>query len=328
MAKPPGDHPTGNGQLKRRHHTVPRFHLRRFANGRDQMTRVELPGDRRHLISVTDATVVKDFYLGELADGTWSDAVEDFLGAIEDDAAPAVRQIVDNCVWPIPDEARAAIANWAAVQYLRTPAMRRQQDDVADALAKLQIKVGGRPGIRRLLERGANEPVTDDDVEVQWQDWSNFDKFRVKAHPNEHLRLMMDLFPRVATMMSDRGWVLVRFQRKTLITSDNPVVLIAPEGHDCNYGVGLFTAAGIFVPLDRRVGLLMLGVNENDCRLPGTVMWSKAFNSNISFNARRAIFHHPDDTPLADMRLPQPREPEIDMRDQIEGLVLPDGGPR
>jgi len=84
----------------RRHHTVPQFHLRRFADEQGQLTRVELPGFKRVRVSVRNATVEKDFYARELADGSWTASAEERLAEIETRAADAVRDLVDARSWP------------------------------------------------------------------------------------------------------------------------------------------------------------------------------------------------------------------------------------
>ncbi|MET8197417.1 DUF4238 domain-containing protein [Micromonospora sp. NPDC005222] len=96
----------GKDKLRRRHHIVPRFYLQRFADQRGLLRRIVLPGDVRHSVSVTDATVAKDFYLVEEEDGSRSDRVEELLGDVETEAAEAFRTVVDRHVWPIPDDAR------------------------------------------------------------------------------------------------------------------------------------------------------------------------------------------------------------------------------
>ena len=47
--------------VARRHHTVPQFYLRGFSED-DQLTMVQLPGDRRFSQSVRKAAVEIDFY--------------------------------------------------------------------------------------------------------------------------------------------------------------------------------------------------------------------------------------------------------------------------
>jgi len=108
-------------KLKRRNHTVNRSYLQRFADSDGLLMRVELPGDKRMPVSVTDATVIKNFYVVKLPDGTETDMVEDAFGIVEAAAAKAIRSIVDRMTWPIPAKEREDIAGWASLQYLRGP---------------------------------------------------------------------------------------------------------------------------------------------------------------------------------------------------------------
>jgi hypothetical protein len=182
-------------QPKRRHHTVPRFHLKRFADENGRLMRTELPGARRHPISVNDATVEKDFYSVELPDGSSTDCFEDRLGEIEGVAARAIRDLVDNESWPIPPDTREGIAAWAALQYLRTPANRQAGNEVADLTLKLEIAAGGRDRLRQALEEIDGRPVTDAEVDEWWAEMTDFDSYHVVNHPNAHIKQIGRLLP-------------------------------------------------------------------------------------------------------------------------------------
>jgi hypothetical protein len=155
------------GKLKRRHHTVPRFHLERFANERRQLIRVPLAGPRSHPASIGDASVEKDFYLIEREDGTRTDALEDLLSEAEGRAATAVRAVVDEGAWPIPDEHRHGIALWAASQALRTTANRQSGDEIADMLFKLTVGMKGKSGVARALAETLGRDPSDAEVETE-----------------------------------------------------------------------------------------------------------------------------------------------------------------
>ena len=116
--------PAGTRQLKRRNHTVSKSYLRRFADDRGRPTRVTLPGDARVKVSINDATVVRNFYVVQLDDGSESDEAEDLFSVVEGNAVAAIRALVDQRVWPIPSDVRTAIAEWVAPQYLRVPWVR------------------------------------------------------------------------------------------------------------------------------------------------------------------------------------------------------------
>lgn len=317
----------GKDKLQRRHHIVPKFYLRRFADQRGLLNRVLLPGDVRHAVSINDATVAKDFYLVEEEDGSRSDRVEKLLSDIETEAADAFRVVVDRNTWPIPDDARIAIACWAAFQALRTTVTRQSGDELADMLLKLQIGAGGKPQIRAVLREGIGREPTEEEVDQEWARLSDFDSYTVAPHPNTHVKTMLDLMPGTAHMFYDRGWNLVRFQRKTIATCDNPVLLIPSSNHPPGHGVGLATAGAILVPLGRREALLMGELKTKDSRRPGTAAMAKDFNWLVVGQAHTTVFHHPEDDPLAGMTLPQPRSRIMGGYEQIRNFVFPDGMP-
>jgi len=317
----------GKDKLQRRHHIVPKFYLRRFADQRGLLNRVLLPGDVRHAVSINDATVAKDFYLVEEEDGSRSDRVEKLLSSIETEAADAFRVVVDRETWPIPDDARIAIASWAAFQILRTTVQRQSGAELADMLFKLQMGAGGKPQLRSMLRKNLNREPTEAEVEELWTKVSNFDSYVVAPHPNSHIKTMLDLMPKAAHMFYERGWSLIRWKRKSLVTSDHPVVLVADPDHPKWSGVGLRTAGAILVPLDRRTALWMKAPKAADEQLPGTTLMANGFNWLIVGQAHKALFHHPDDDPLAGMSLPHPRGRLMGGYEQVKGFVFPDGMP-
>jgi hypothetical protein len=66
----------------------------------------------------------------------------------------------------------------------------------------------------------------------------------------------------------------------------------------------------------------MTEIGGDDDTGPGTTKLAKDFNQLLARNARRAIFHHPDDQPLEGIELPEPREREIYV-DHPAGLPPP-----
>ncbi|MCX4400029.1 DUF4238 domain-containing protein (plasmid) [Streptomyces sp. NBC_00053] len=304
-----------NQPRKRRHHTVPRFYLARFADARKQLMRVELPGIKGHLMSIGNATVENDFYLVETNDGSPSDAVEDSLSELEGQAATALRQLIDERVWPIPEAVRRPIAAWAAIQYLRTPAARQAGNDIADAGLKLSIALGGRSQMRAALESVEARPVTEAEVDEMWALMNAFDDYKYEAHQNLHVHTMSQSFPGTAAGFFSRGWHVVRFTRKALITTDTPVVLMKGPGQGLGLPIGTASAGGVLVPLDRRMALIMGEPHTEDFPLSGSTSIAKALNQRLVWNARRAAFHHPEDDPLCGLELPQPRDTEVTFTD-------------
>lgn len=176
-------------QLKRRNHTVNKSYLRRFANGDGQLMQVELPGDKRVLVSITDATVYKNFYLLRLPDGTETDAAEDAFSVVESAATEAIRSLVDHGTWPIPSRVRQDIAGWAALQYLRGPWVRQLGREIAEGFsgAGVPIRTGGGEQITVSMSADGIDELTG---------------------PRLQLELIRRQLPEVAAMLCERDWIL------------------------------------------------------------------------------------------------------------------------
>ncbi|MEU1366614.1 DUF4238 domain-containing protein [Streptomyces sp. NPDC005803] len=313
--------------LKRANHTVPRSYLERFADEHKQITKVRLGGGEGRREPIKRSTVIRDFYLMETASGEWTDAVEDAFGDIENKGIQAIRAIVDQREWPPAKEHRVALSMWAALQHVRVPAVRQQGDEIADYLLKLTIAVKGKPQIREVMEKSLGRPPTAGEVEERWQSLTDFDSYSVKQHPNYHLKLIKDLVPRTAAFFHSRSWGLCRFEKKTLLTSDSPLVLVPRPGDDPYEGVGLATAAGFLLPLDRRAALMIRGDEGADSRIPPTAHVAKTINQKVVLEAYRSVFHHPDDKILDGLVVPEPSTREVDIRGDLRGFLMPDGWP-
>lgn len=78
-------------------------------------------------------------------------------------------------------------------------------------------------------------------------------------------------------MWANMQWSLNVFQRRTLLTSDHPVMLLPPTEDDPHFGVGIATAAGYGAPLSRHLGLVInASPNLPDMRVPGTTAIAKS----------------------------------------------------
>ena len=240
--------------VARRHHTVPKFYLRGFA-ARDQITTVRLPGDHRFTQSVSDATVAKNFYTVEShKDGGGGDVVEAALSEVES-ATASVFTAIKHGTWPLPPDDRMTLAYFVALQATRVPAERRTMDHVARQLLRLQVGAGGKSGLRRELQRQGRD-VTDDLVERVWSQATRPEGPPFQRSQAEHIQQMIELADELLKYIAGRPWSLVRFDRRSLITSDSPVGLVPDPKTEPWHGVGYLTAWGVTFPLTRKLGIL------------------------------------------------------------------------
>jgi Protein of unknown function (DUF4238) len=191
--------------VKRRNHTVNGSYLARFADDRGLLAGIELPG-RHFRVSVGRATVIRNFYVTRLPDGSECDQAEDDFCAIEARASASMKILIDQHKWPVPDTVRADIATWAALQYLRIPAVRQLASEITGAYIKVGV------------------PFTTDTGE-QTRLWMPDDEAAPEKLKHLHLEFIKKNTPVVARMLYARDWHLTFFTRKSLVTSDSPVVL-------------------------------------------------------------------------------------------------------
>lgn len=277
--------------MKRRNHTVNGSYLTRFADDRGLLAGIELPG-RRLPVPVDRATVIRNFYVTRLPDGSESDQAEDDFCDIEGRASASIKILIDQRRWPIPDVARVDIATWAALQFLRVPAVRQLAREIAGAYIEPGVPFTTSTGQQTRLRMPADEA----------------DPEKLKRL---HLEFITKNTPVVAQMLYTRHWHLTFFTRKTLATSDSPVVLRPMLRYPAGTSVAVGDAAEVQVPLDRRAALSMTAAGRGDQLRPGSAKIAADLNQAVANNARRFLFHHPSDDPLAGLALPQPRPREL-----------------
>ncbi|MFE9993458.1 DUF4238 domain-containing protein [Streptomyces avermitilis] len=309
----------------RRQHTVPRFYLKRFADADERIMRVPIGSEQAPLpCGIKDVAVRNDFYSFPDDTGQLDDSVEIALSKLEGEAAHVLRMVVDDHCWPLPAAERKTMTDWVAAQFLRVPARREAANEVFDHLTKTTLAIEGKRGLRERLEAESGGPVPDEEVERKWAEKTDFSSYTVKPPVVHHLASMASGIPAAADVLMQRGWVLYRFKRKKLITSDHPVTLIRDPRTPRWIGVGLATAAGVAIPLDRQVVLLMSAPGAPDRTGSPTAALAQDFNQRFAFSARSAVFHHPDDTPLVGVELPPRRTSEMRVSQDPEDFIRPE----
>lgn len=319
------------GKRIRRQHVVSRFYLNGFANDSNGIRRVTLPGDESHLLSTTNAGVIKDFYTVTLPDGTQSDAFEQAFGQVEGPAAEALRAI-ESGEWPVAGERRAALAEWIALQHLRSEDVRASQGTIDAELIRLIVGTSGKAALRRVIETAEGREIPDDELDREWRDITKSGGPTLIPDTVKHIKLLVSLLDGTTGYLHDCHWSVFRFSRRALVTSDHPVSLTAGPDHPSWRGVGLATADMFLVPLARRLALAI----QPRHRLPagrgvvpdtvqqGTTLIARSINQETVLRARRYIYHHPDDSPLVGLHLPDKESHQWEATNS-DGLIREEG---
>ena len=299
---------------QRRHHVVPRLHLRGFATPDGRITQIDLDTGRRREVSISDAAVIRDFYTVVTPDGTRTDAWERWLSEVEDDIAPALRRAVEMPEFRLTDDDRERLARWIALQYLRGPDNRRQMSEIASFTIRAQVGMGGLAYLQHAMSQGLGRDVTMVEAERVWDDITSPEGPDIAVAGDEHLETLARMYDKASAMVYGRSWGRIRFNRHHLAVSDAPVNLIRGDDY---LAAGWAGARAITVPLDRRTLLWLelpggLGPAE-DQDLQATAVLARAHNHSAVLGAERFVYFHPADDPIPPEAAPRPRPKRLEI---------------
>ena len=276
----------------KRHHQVPQFYLRGFANDDDQVTVVRLGATPRSFTTaVKNVAVESHFYDVDWLGGERRGELEAFLGRVEDAAAESLQTVLSGRS-PSPVD-RYNLSVWIVLQYIRGRGGRGDSIELQKLLTRAQIAVQGRDDfITRMRELGAEDPD---------QDWDRMIVAGEIPDPPtarfQHARTMLSLAAKIAPIYTGAHWFLVRFRRQKLLTSDEPVCLWQEPTTDPGLGIGLVTADIVSIPLSRDT-LLSIAPQIQDGELsweaPSTLL-GRGTVGNTWRCAGEILIHHPDD---------------------------------
>jgi Protein of unknown function (DUF4238) len=199
-----------------RHHAVPNFHLKGFA---DQRKKVWLSHRERAHPGTTniDNIAFKDFYTYLNNDGQPDGRFEQLLHELETDAANVFRRITSPILAnkPLSDRERESLCLYVAFQLVRGPRKRREIEVLADLGTRL-----------RLLGFNESEIYQDPDTGETW----DLSKIEVLAHPNEHISIAGNLAIEIFKRLIDRPIAIVEVTQSSFIICDEPVMV--DRSHD------------------------------------------------------------------------------------------------
>jgi len=319
----------------RRQHVVSRFYLNGFASDVGRIRRVALPGEPAHVLSTGDASVIKDFYTITLPDGTQSDMFEKAFGEVEGPASAALRKLLGG-TWPITGDHRAALATWIALQHLRAEDVRASQGSMNAQFIRLIVGTAGKQALRALIEKAESRDVPDAELDREWADITKPGGPDLIPDVKQHIKILMDLLPGMAAYLHDCHWTLFRFTRRSMVTSDHPVSLVVGDDHPEWSGVGIATAELFLIPLSRRIALtiqphdrfpsLPPGLDRvPDFQHDGTTQIANSINQQTVLGARKYVYHHPEDSPLKRLHLPEPEHSLGPSMSDVSHLIREEG---
>jgi hypothetical protein len=192
---------------QKRHHYVPQFYLRRFANARGQLRVYRTHSHSEPLMTtVKNAAVKTGFYKIDLSGPGDPMSLEKLLSGIEGKAAAAIARLAGGAIPPSRID-RDVLSMYIALQLVRTPEQRRSIEETTDIMEKVfyENMTEGRAR-QRLGEIGA--PTTQERVAEIVDIAQHPERYFFVPHRNELLRLMLDTARGIAPTIHNRSWWL------------------------------------------------------------------------------------------------------------------------
>jgi Protein of unknown function (DUF4238) len=189
-----------------KHHTVPAFYLRRFADSTGRLLVRDRPTGRSLPPITVSKLAIKDFYTTVNDDGTLDGRMEELLGKVEGEAAQLLKLLLSPYRRPgqLTAAERTTLCQFIAFQMVRGPRKRREMELEADYTIKLQAG-------NQLTKRDLRE-------------------ITAVPHPNEHIRLMGPLSYQIFRYLMPRPVLVARIDAPLFVTCDEPV-LVDNEDH-------------------------------------------------------------------------------------------------
>lgn len=295
-----------------RHHLVPQFVLRNFADDRHNL-RAHSRDDlhKSHLSSVTNACNEVGFYRIETdhlepgaRKGHDPEHVEKLLAELEADAARIVAGLLQGRL-PTAEEDVFHLALFVAAQSTRGWQFRR---DINQAMTlRMRAEMRYDPKVFRSARarlRDLGEPYGERDVERFLDEVYGDSGPKLRAtEPVLVQASLQHALEELTPLLLERAPGLYVFDEPALLTSDAPVVSWAPGN---GRAVGMGNAKLIFMPLSRTVALVYGPKGTSRVRA-GTIIRAKQINHRVADGAVRWVYQHPDDDVVATIQLPPER---------------------
>jgi hypothetical protein len=218
---------------KRRHHYLPQFYLRNFANSKDRRNAwvYAKAGNIVHSATPRNLGIEKDYHTVTLADGTKDrHTIEETVAALENVAAPVVQKILRRA--SLTSEDNEIFAVFAAQMFLRVPARRDNAGRMMSEMLKhsAQQLAGNKESFHTDYRRFQEETGDQSDLDPEeLRQYILGDDYVLTVNSSAALGLSFGAMEVVSTCFLRMQWAFLhRNGRFRLITCDNPVFCCDP----------------------------------------------------------------------------------------------------
>lgn len=246
----------------KRHHYVPQFYLKNFANDKGQIWVYDRQTKKYRQQNVRDTAVQQHYYRIETKDGTHSTEIESFLAELEGNACTAIVKLERGET--LTEDDRQYVAAYVALQMTRVPDFEKSSNESQEKLIRKMFKMSFHSveATQKRLDK-LKEKIGEVSGEVSPEEMYEFiqqDRYKMKFPRQNAIRSMLKLAEHTANYFIQMDWLLLRAGGGgTFITSDNPYTLFPPPTYNPNDFWD--SAVGILTPGAKKA----LPVSPNSC---------------------------------------------------------------
>lgn len=295
----------------KRHHQVPRFYLRAFADPKGRIQVYDrVSGRTLERQRIENVAVESDLYTVTDDEGRPSDGAERAIARLEGGISESLSRLRGpDAVLAAEDQAN--VAAFIALQFVRTTAMRDQFENLFDLKIRMmtEANVGGDPPhmVERFIEKRHGAAP----------DWLKEQVRSVAADPSRPIRLpteewlvmMAELLPYLASELLARTWRLLMAGEGTYLTCDNPIALIVDPA-DSIQAVRLRNAVQILMPVAPDRLLVIEGAEPGPITVTTAYgAWIRWANRSVANRSSRHVYWHPRSNPMKTIQIPSEPRP-------------------
>ena len=236
-------HMAGKNNAAKLHHYVPQGYLRGFATDQERITTIPLDRARKSFTtSVRNVAAQNHFHTAEeLEEPDW---FEKALSGVEGDAIKTIRSF-ERGEFPPSEPERWAFSYYMALQSSRGPDTRKTAEHLHASMVRLEVGAGGRDNVGKWIRHNYGFEPSPEQEDRIWEEATRPGGPPISFTNLAHIRNTVKTAQEVTSYLAVRPWSLVRFNRRSLVTSDAPVSLVRQPNDEPWEGVGFATAWGL-----------------------------------------------------------------------------------
>jgi hypothetical protein len=296
----------------RRHHLVPQFYMRSFANAKEQVRVIERSTGNEFTAKTANVFVERDYYT---TSSVYADddhgLIEGLYFKVEGVAAPIFEQLRDG-EFPLGGQDRAEFASFMALQESRGRMFRRSMNDLIDQMGHTMLRTVADAPARyweaKRAEWKANRrgteptpPLTDRERQMLREGTA----FDIKPSREYVVEMSFAHHEEMAFLLMAMTWRLIVFPAPCLFSSENPISYSRePSPMDRMFGIGTATADEVRIPISPTRALVLtppepgrkpFDISEHERAYAGDQAAAERFNwGTLSFPPSERLLLSPD----------------------------------